>query len=69
MPRKTDTTHIKWERALRLTVQQDLTKNWRYIFTDCYRKSSWYEMDRCNSQKQLDSSQWIVDHFMSICWI
>jgi len=40
LPRKTNTTHIKWERALRLTVQLALTKNLRYIFTDCYRKRS-----------------------------
>jgi len=40
MPRKTNTTHIKWERALQLTVQLNLTKNRRYIFTDCYRKRS-----------------------------
>jgi len=30
-------THPQWERALRLTVQLDLTRNLRYIFTDCQK--------------------------------
>ncbi len=32
---RTHKTHLKWKRALWLTVQIDLTRNLRYIFTDC----------------------------------
>jgi len=46
------TTQIKWERALRLTVQLDLTNNRRYIFTDCYRKrSKWIKTTGLQSAK------------------
>jgi len=67
MPRKTHKAHPKRERALLLTVQINLTRNLRYIFTDyqSYRKKK--QMDRCNSQKQLDSRQRNMDLQLSFC--
>jgi len=67
---KTNTTHIKWGRALRLTVQLDLTRNRRYIFTDCYRKrSKWIAAIHRNNWTPVSEWRICSYHFVSICWI
>jgi len=48
------------------TVQLDLTKNWRYIFTDCFR-SKWSKWIAAIHRKKLDSSQRKVDLQLSFC--
>jgi len=65
-------TYKKWERALRLTLQLDLTKkkkNRRFI-TESYRKrSKWIAAIHRNNWTPV-SERWIYSHdFVSICWI